>query len=633
MVASVAAQRVAARELTPEAEALHEAAAAAVAAAQLAHRRASGRFSFRPDRPMSLEEMLAIEYGVRAPSEFGELLISASDAAAAVGQTPANFHVTSKRYALFRLRTPSNTVFYLRPEILTLLVRLRGDRYINRQQLVALLGGPPDSEVGEMIREGVIPVEGTHPYRIPLESVLEHLDEWRNWLVTPETAASLARVTNEEMLSLLRDGQVPAVSKSPWLARRRDVQLFAVRRELERSEHYTIVQAAFVLGVPERRIRELLETGQLHASDEAAAGPRRWLIPRGEVQALAASLGIAATRYVTTAQVAESSGLSVADVLDGVAVGALPLREIEGILWHDPKDVAAFKAAVHPEEGQLLSLKAVREVLGLASLEAVQQLVDSGRLSARLSARVSAFTGVSYFAREDVEALREELGREMRDLLRAVELAPLGSRERRAIEGLLRKRYPIVAAVPAASEGEAVTGEVGTDDPSDGAAAEAQPGGLGASGATPASTIRLANYGATMDVREVAAVLGMGEEHVRRLARRGELIGVSYGGRNGWRFERTYIEAIAAGDAQPAAPAPPPAAAVPTTALLRWTGLTVAEAAARLGFSEEHVRRMARTGALPGVNLGGRRGWRFDEDLIDAIASGKRQDIARHIVG
>ena len=48
-----------------------------------------------------------------------------------------------------------------------------------------------------------------------------------------------------------------------------------------------------------------------------------------------------------------------------------------------------------------------------------------------------------------------------------------------------------------------------------------------------------------MSVAEVAAALGMSEEHVRRLLRRGELVGVNYGGRIGWRLPRDYILELA----------------------------------------------------------------------------------------
>ena len=55
-----------------------------------------------------------------------------------------------------------------------------------------------------------------------------------------------------------------------------------------------------------------------------------------------------------------------------------------------------------------------------------------------------------------------------------------------------------------------------------------------------------------MTVIETAAALGLGEEHVRRLLRRGDLAGVPYGGTIGWRLDRAYVtrlaEQIAAAD-------------------------------------------------------------------------------------
>ena len=48
-----------------------------------------------------------------------------------------------------------------------------------------------------------------------------------------------------------------------------------------------------------------------------------------------------------------------------------------------------------------------------------------------------------------------------------------------------------------------------------------------------------------MTVRETAAVLDRSEAHIRRLLRRGELIGVHLGGRAGWRLSRRYVRLIA----------------------------------------------------------------------------------------
>ncbi len=47
-------------------------------------------------------------------------------------------------------------------------------------------------------------------------------------------------------------------------------------------------------------------------------------------------------------------------------------------------------------------------------------------------------------------------------------------------------------------------------------------------------------------VAEAARILGLSEEHVRRLLRRGELEGIAYGGRVGWRLTRAYVEEVAA---------------------------------------------------------------------------------------
>jgi excisionase family DNA binding protein len=46
----------------------------------------------------------------------------------------------------------------------------------------------------------------------------------------------------------------------------------------------------------------------------------------------------------------------------------------------------------------------------------------------------------------------------------------------------------------------------------------------------------------SVTVREAADILGLGEEQVRRLLRTGDLMGVPYGGRAGWRLSRAYVE-------------------------------------------------------------------------------------------
>jgi hypothetical protein len=48
-----------------------------------------------------------------------------------------------------------------------------------------------------------------------------------------------------------------------------------------------------------------------------------------------------------------------------------------------------------------------------------------------------------------------------------------------------------------------------------------------------------------MTVREVALVLSLTEEQVRRKLRRGDLVGVSFGGRVGWRLPRDYVRDVA----------------------------------------------------------------------------------------
>lgn len=55
---------------------------------------------------------------------------------------------------------------------------------------------------------------------------------------------------------------------------------------------------------------------------------------------------------------------------------------------------------------------------------------------------------------------------------------------------------------------------------------------------------------AGLTVRQAAGLLGVGEEQVRRLLRRGELLGVPFGGRTGWRLSRDYVERLAAGRAR-----------------------------------------------------------------------------------
>jgi excisionase family DNA binding protein len=80
-------------------------------------------------------------------------------------------------------------------------------------------------------------------------------------------------------------------------------------------------------------------------------------------------------------------------------------------------------------------------------------------------------------------------------------------------------------------------------------------------------------------------------------------------------------------------PGPPEAeASIPTS--IRYSGMTVAEAADTLRVSEEHVRRMLRSGQLVGVGFGGRVGWRLSREHVlqmasDLIEQGRGQDVAR----
>jgi excisionase family DNA binding protein len=46
-------------------------------------------------------------------------------------------------------------------------------------------------------------------------------------------------------------------------------------------------------------------------------------------------------------------------------------------------------------------------------------------------------------------------------------------------------------------------------------------------------------------VSETAQILGMSEDHVRRLLRAGELEGAAYSGRIGWRLDPDYVKAVA----------------------------------------------------------------------------------------
>jgi excisionase family DNA binding protein len=48
-----------------------------------------------------------------------------------------------------------------------------------------------------------------------------------------------------------------------------------------------------------------------------------------------------------------------------------------------------------------------------------------------------------------------------------------------------------------------------------------------------------------MTVAEAAAELGVGEDHLRRLLRRGDVAGIAFGGSTGWRLARDYVRDLA----------------------------------------------------------------------------------------
>lgn len=61
-------------------------------------------------------------------------------------------------------------------------------------------------------------------------------------------------------------------------------------------------------------------------------------------------------------------------------------------------------------------------------------------------------------------------------------------------------------------------------------------------------------------------------------------------------------------------------AATPDNATLRTEGMGVAEAAAVLGVGPDRVRAMLRQNELPGVDFGGRVGWRIDREEVNRAA-------------
>jgi len=65
-----------------------------------------------------------------------------------------------------------------------------------------------------------------------------------------------------------------------------------------------------------------------------------------------------------------------------------------------------------------------------------------------------------------------------------------------------------------------------------------------------------------------------------------------------------------------------PSASVTAPGLsLRYSGMTVAQAAVVLGVGEEQVRRLLRRGELEGVSLGGKAGWRLDPAYVREVAA------------
>jgi len=57
---------------------------------------------------------------------------------------------------------------------------------------------------------------------------------------------------------------------------------------------------------------------------------------------------------------------------------------------------------------------------------------------------------------------------------------------------------------------------------------------------------------------------------------------------------------------------------------LRYSGMTVSEAAVILDMSEDHVRKLLRAGELLGAPYGGRIGWRLDTTYVNAVAQQRK---------
>jgi excisionase family DNA binding protein len=65
---------------------------------------------------------------------------------------------------------------------------------------------------------------------------------------------------------------------------------------------------------------------------------------------------------------------------------------------------------------------------------------------------------------------------------------------------------------------------------------------------------------------------------------------------------------------------PPEPTRLEPTPSLRFSGITVPEAAQILGMSEDHVRRLLRKGDLLGAPYSGRIGWRLDSAYVHGVA-------------
>jgi len=82
-------------------------------------------------------------------------------------------------------------------------------------------------------------------------------------------------------------------------------------------------------------------------------------------------------------------------------------------------------------------------------------------------------------------------------------------------------------------------------------------------------------------------------------------------------YRRTYKDARPVAGVQP----PPRRSGVG----LRFEGASVAEAAAQLGMSEDHVRRMLRAGELDGSPYSGRIGWRIDREYLAEVVAARAE--------